>query len=95
MDHAETYTALETFLREQIIRGEDVELKPDTPLLEWGILTSLTTMELVAFIQRDFGLDIPVDRMSGDNFMNLDRITQLVTDLAGEKALKGAGDHRG
>ncbi|MFF9478355.1 acyl carrier protein [Streptomyces sp. NPDC014733] len=83
MDYAKTYRALETFLRDKVLRGEESAIEEDTPLLEWGILTSLTTMELVAHIQQEFGISIPVDRMFGDNFKDLRSITRLVVELGG------------
>ena len=84
MEYAETYKALDGFIRDKVLGGEDVAIDEDTPLLEWGILTSLTTTELLAYVQSNFGITIPVDRMFGANFKDLRSITQLLVDLSGD-----------
>jgi acyl carrier protein len=61
-----------------------VEVDPHTPLLEWGILNSLSTTALVVFINERLGVDVPAERMVGRNFRDLDSITRLVLELAAD-----------
>ncbi|MFI6338861.1 acyl carrier protein [Streptomyces sp. NPDC050535] len=61
-------------------------LQPRTPLLEWGILTSLTTTELISFILDRYGVSIPPEKIVGAHFKNLDAISRLVVSLQGDPA---------
>lgn len=81
MEHAEVLGTLTEFIREKVLDSAEVEILPDTPLLEWGILNSLSTTGLVVFIGQRFGVDIPAERMVGRNFRDLDSITRLVLEL--------------
>ncbi|NUT97298.1 MAG: acyl carrier protein [Saccharothrix sp.] len=82
MEHGEVLAELTGFIRDKVLDpSAGVEVEPDTPLLEWGILNSLTTTSLVVFIQERFGVDVPAERMVGRNFRDLDSITALVLDL--------------
>ncbi|MBW4717092.1 acyl carrier protein [Saccharothrix obliqua] len=84
MEHAEVLDALTAFIRERVLDSPGVTIGPRTPLLEWGILNSLTTTALVVFIGERFGVDVPAERMVGHHFRDLDGITRLVLELAGE-----------
>ncbi|MBB5959526.1 acyl carrier protein [Saccharothrix tamanrassetensis] len=81
MEHAEVLGTLTEFVQEKVLDSAGVEIRPDTPLLEWGILNSLSTTSLVVFIAERFGVDVPAERMVGRNFRDLDSITRLVLEL--------------
>jgi acyl carrier protein len=74
----ETLTA---FIEQEVLQSEHAGVEPTTPLLEWGILNSLSTAQLMAFIHDRYGLFVPADRIVGANFKNLDAVTDLVLSL--------------
>jgi acyl carrier protein len=82
MRHAETVDILRTFLVEEVLDGPAAGLTADTPLLEWGILTSMSTMRLVSFIGLRLGVQIPVEEVVGTNFKDLNAVARLVESLA-------------
>ncbi|GAA3124112.1 acyl carrier protein [Streptosporangium carneum] len=84
MNESEVADVLRKYLTERILDASDVEIELNTPLLEWGILNSLTTTRLVGFIREQFGIEIPVEEMVGENFKDLLSISRLVTGLGGE-----------
>ncbi|WP_103339723.1 acyl carrier protein [Amycolatopsis sp. CA-126428] len=84
MEHAEVLGTLTEFIREKVLDSAGVEVDPHTPLLEWGILNSLSTTALVVFINERLGVDVPAERMVGRNFRDLDSITRLVLELAAD-----------
>jgi acyl carrier protein len=70
------------FIRDQFLSGDEAaELDADTPLLEWGILSSLKIATLLIFLRKEMGADIPLEMMSGKNFRNVRSISALVCDL--------------
>lgn len=80
MEHEDIQEAIRDFIEEGLLDGAEVTIEPDTPLLELGILTSLSTMRLLGFIRERFGVEIPMVEMTGDNFRDLAAITTLVAD---------------
>ncbi|WP_326823013.1 acyl carrier protein [Streptosporangium sp. NBC_01639] len=84
MHESEVADVLRKYLTERILDASNVEIEPDTPLLEWGILNSLTTTRLVGFVREQYGIEIPVEEMVGENFKNLLNISRLVVRLSGE-----------
>ncbi|MEV8038089.1 acyl carrier protein [Streptomyces sp. NPDC002742] len=73
---------LTEFIQERLLAEPDAQgIKPDTPLLEWGILTSINTAQLLTFIRDELGTSIPPTELTGTNFQNLDSITDLLLSL--------------
>ena len=59
--------------------GED-ELDDDTPLVSGGILDSISTTRLVAFLEEQFGVTFEAHEMGVDYLDNLGDIAQLVAE---------------
>lgn len=50
---------VKSFILDQFLPGEDPdELQDDTPLISGGILDSLATLKLVAFLEERFGVQL-------------------------------------
>lgn len=76
--------ALRNYVSEQILQDSNVAIESDTPLLEWGILNSISTVQLIGFIRERFQLDVPAEKVVGSNFKDLRSISQLLSQLDGE-----------
>lgn len=73
---------LTEYVQEQLLTEPDAQgIAPDTPLLEWGILTSINTAQLLTYIRDELGTNIPPTELTGTNFQNLDSITDLLLSL--------------
>ncbi len=68
-----------TFIRERFLDG-DVrgELRDTTPLLEWGVLNSLNTAELLGFLRDRLGAHVPPQDVNARNFQDVRHIAALV-----------------
>lgn len=53
-------------------------LPGDEDLFASGIITSLSAMQLVAFIEREFEFNVENDDLTRDNFRSVDALTALV-----------------
>lgn len=76
--------SLRDYVREQILQDSSVMIEPDTPLLEWGILNSISTVQLIGFIREQFQVDVPPEEVAGRNFKDLRSIGQLLAQLDGK-----------
>jgi D-alanine--poly(phosphoribitol) ligase subunit 2 len=58
---------------------------PDTDLLESGLLDSFQFVELLAQLERQFGLRIRIDDIELDDLRTLARIARMVSSVAAPK----------
>lgn len=72
---------LQDYLGGQILQDPGVIIELDTPLLEWGVLNSISTMQLIGFIRERFQIDVPPEEVVGSNFKDLRSISQLLLQL--------------
>ena len=82
----EILDSLTDFVQRELLGGSDQpesapELKPDTPLLEWGILNSLNTARLLAYLRDELDVVVPLTHVTGRYFQDLDSVTDLVLSL--------------
>ena len=75
---AEIKETLRTFILERFLPGEDPSnLTDDLPLARSGILDSVSTLELVSFVEETFGLDLGA-REASTEFDTIDTIAALI-----------------
>jgi acyl carrier protein len=73
---------LTAYIRDELVGApESNELTTTTPLLEWGVLDSIKTARLVAYIRDELGVRIPPTSMTGVHFRDIESITDLVVSL--------------
>lgn len=84
-DHRdEVLHQLTEYVRREILGGDAggaLELTPESPLLEWGILNSLNTVRLLAFLRDEWSTVVPPVQVTGRHFRDLNSITDLVLSL--------------
>ena len=65
------------FILENFMAGESEEaLDNDSSFLEKGIIDSMGVLELVAFVEETYGIEIDDDELTPDNF---DSVSKLVS----------------
>lgn len=62
----------------QLLEGHDVGLDAETPLLELGLINSMTIVELRAFIQSTLHVNVRTHDFVPKHLQNLDTIAALV-----------------
>jgi acyl carrier protein len=75
----ETKNTIKTYILQEFLPGEDPRLLTDsTPLVTGGILDSLATLKLVAFLQDQFRISIEPYETSPEYLDTLPAIASLV-----------------
>jgi acyl carrier protein len=73
---------LETRIRQYILQNlyyaEDNALDLDASFLETGVVDSMGVMELVAFVQSEFGVGVEPDEIVVDNFDSIRKVADFV-----------------
>lgn len=74
--------AVSDFLQRELMNtGTKDPLEVDAPLLERGVIDSLGIQELVAFLEKEFGIDVQDEEIVPENFENVRCIAALVRRL--------------
>lgn len=88
--YAHVLEVLTEYVAERLLGEENAaDLTDRTPLLELGVLNSLETSRLVAYIREAFGVRLPPMSMTAGNFKDLATIAGLV--VRHEPVLAGDG----
>ena len=70
---------VKAYILQTFLQGESPEnLGPDTELMRSGILDSLATLDLVAFLESTFGIQLEAHDVGNDNLATLQNIEALV-----------------
>ena len=72
------------FILEEFLPGEDEELLSETtPLFSTGVLDSLASLQLVAFLERSFGIEVHAHEVVAENLDTLSAIASFVRKKQG------------
>ena len=85
---------LRQFIRTTFLRGEQAALADDASLIRSGLLDSTDQLELVLFLESDFGITLGEDEAGADDLDTLARIEALVTrkQRAARSGVSGMSD---
>ncbi len=68
------------FVNDQISSNQtDEKIEAQDDLLGGGILDSLGMMRLISFIETEFGIKVPPEDMTIENFINIETITGYIS----------------
>jgi acyl carrier protein len=77
---------LSHYVADAFLEGDRDALAPDTPLLEWGVLTSMNTAHLLTHIRDRYGVDVPPQAITATHLRDVASISALVCDLQAKAA---------
>jgi 2-hydroxymuconate-semialdehyde hydrolase len=75
---------LTSFFRTEILEGAEIELAPSTPLLEFGLLNSMSVLLLLDHIEKTFAVTIAREDIKPENLKDLSTIAALVRRAHGQ-----------
>ena len=63
-----------------------IDLKYDENIFEAGFVDSSFAMQLIAFIEEQFGLQVPDEDLDLENFSSIDRMVHYIDQKQAQKA---------
>lgn len=79
MTREDVTTKLRKFIAENFLyMRPDFELSDDDSLLETGIVDSMGVMEVLAFLDEEFGVEVPDDDVTEENLGTVSSIVEYV-----------------
>jgi len=73
-----TVIALRAFIADTFRGGDTEGLEPTTPLVSSGIIDSVGVLEVVDFVEREFGVRVPAADLVLEHFDSLERLEAYV-----------------
>jgi len=70
--------AINKFIIENFLFGDDNNLKTDASLLENGIIDSTGVLELISFLEETYGITIEDDEMIPENLDSMNNINNFL-----------------
>lgn len=74
---------IKEFIVTDMLHGQGEGLDRQSPLLELGVIESLSMVRLLDFVEHRFGVKVPDTELLPENFETLEAITALVTRYLG------------
>lgn len=71
-------TALTDYIQRELLHGRVKDLKEDQDLLSAGIVDSLGILQLVAFMEKHLGVQVPDEDVIFENFQSIRAMTEYV-----------------
>ena len=69
---------LKDYVREELMNGANGDLDETENLLAAGIIDSLGILRLVSFVEEKFGIEVPDEDVTIDNFQSIKSMTDYV-----------------
>ncbi len=66
------------YIKKEFVEDADEEINQTTPLISSGLIDSLSIVSLVTFIDKKFGVKIPDEKGTVDNFETVNKIIETI-----------------
>ena len=75
----DTREEIRSYIRENMLFGDNsVELPDDRSLIEEGVVDSTGVLELVLFVEQEFGVTVESEELIPENFDSIGRLADFV-----------------
>jgi acyl carrier protein len=81
MERQQVLVRLKALVKQQILQDESVQVDETTPLLELGVLDSFVVLSLLALIEAEFSIEIPLETLTLGQLEDLNSIADLIVKL--------------
>ena len=72
-----------SFIVREFCYGKADAVEPETDLMEAGILDSTKFMEMVAYVEEAFGIEVDDEDLTPENFGSIDKMARFVEGKLG------------
>jgi 2-hydroxymuconate-semialdehyde hydrolase len=69
------------YIKKEFVEDPDEEIDETTLLISSGLIDSLSIVSLVAFIDKKFGVKIPDEKGTVDNFETINKIIETINEF--------------
>ena len=73
--------SIRSYVRENMTALHDADLRDDDNIFEKGFVTSVFAMQLLDYIESTFGVEVPDDYITLQNFSSVGRMAEMIGEL--------------
>jgi acyl carrier protein len=77
-DEAVTAAAVRAYIVDNFLLGDDAGLDDDVSLLDSGIVDSIGVVDIIAYLEESFEIDVGDDELLRDNLDSISRLARFV-----------------
>ena len=81
MDIEGIVTALKNYITAELLDGQGSDLELTTPLLELGIIDSISTLRIVQFMESKFDIEVPANELKAENMSSINNMSKMILKL--------------
>ena len=78
MSHDEIKETIREYIKKSIVKSDTVTISNDTPLITGGIIDSISTLQMVDFLEKKFKIEFQPHEVDRENLDSIDIITNFV-----------------
>lgn len=88
MKREQRIQSLISFISHEYLEDQDIGLDEFTPLLQYGIINSVTLLSLLAFIESDMDVRLNASEIQPNNLSTISSIADLCAVMEARSSLK-------
>jgi len=69
------------YIMKEFVEDPDEEIDENTPLMSSGLIDSLSIVSLVAFVDKKYGVKIPDEKGTVENFETVNKIIDIINQF--------------
>jgi acyl carrier protein len=66
------------FIKSEMLHDTEIQINPDTKLISDGIIDSFALVVLQTFIRKEFGKNIPAQKITAESFDTVNQMTEII-----------------
>ncbi len=74
----DTQVVLTAYIKKELMKGRNADIKPTDDLLGSGVIDSLGVLQMVAFIEERFNFQVPDEDVVYENFFSVEALANYL-----------------
>ncbi len=87
MGRDELVEQLLRYVADELLDGDDQDLDEHTPLLEWGVIDSMSMVGMLSFIEGELGITVPDEHVRPEHFTTVAALVALLVRLTDHRSV--------
>ncbi len=81
MEKSKVKAAIYTYVAQELLHGNAGDLREDTPLLDLGVIDSMSIQKVIVFFESTFHVKIPDQEVRPENFSSIEKMASFIMSL--------------
>ena len=78
MNHDDIREKVRNYIKNTIVQDDHAEIDDNTPLITGGLIDSISTLKMVDFLEKEFGIEFQPHEVDRETLDNIGLITAFI-----------------